>query len=126
MGKNKKDKQKTHIVDIKGLAQVLLCSASMILKTWKQYPHFYIGHGCTAKGARFDVNDVIDYLKKRDYAVSGQKKENMDRHNSKKRFAQESKKGIQDKDSGKGVGKGNIIKLTEPTRDKFNLLRGIK
>jgi len=117
---------KTQIVDIKGLAKVLLCSESMILKTWKQYPHFYIGHGCTAKGARFDVNDVVGYLKKRDYAVSGQKKENMDRYNSKKRFAQESKKRVQDKNCGKRVGKSNIIKLTESTRDKFNLLGGIK
>ncbi len=116
---------KTHIVDIAGLAKVLLCSESMILKTWKQYPHFYIGHGCTAKGARFDVNDVIGYLKKRDYAVSRQKKENMDRYNSKKRFTQESKKRIHDKDSSKRVGESNIIKLTEPTRDKFNLLGGI-
>lgn len=31
MGKNKENKQKVHIVDIAGLAKVLLCSKSMIL-----------------------------------------------------------------------------------------------
>ena len=125
MDRNKKDRQQTHIVDIKGLAKVLLCSESMILKTWKQYTHFYIGHGCTAKGARFDVNDVIGYLKKRDYACIGQKTENMDGQGKSVRFSGDNQKRIHNKNSGKRVGTERKNKIDQSPRDPFNLLSGI-
>ena len=125
MDKSKKDRQQTHIVDIKGLAKVLLCSESMILKTWKQYPHFYIGHGCTAKGARFDVNDVIGYLKKRDYADIGQKKENLDGQGKAIRSSCYNKTGLHDENCSQRVGTKNKNKLDQPTGVPFNLLAGI-
>ena len=125
MVKNRDDRQKTHIVDITGLAKVLLCSESMILKTWKQYPHFYIGHGCTAKGARFDIYDVIGYLKKRDSASTGQKTENVDRPGKGVRFPCNDQKRVHNKNSGKRVGTERKNKTDQSPRDPFNLLSGI-
>ena len=125
MGRNKDDRQKTHIVDIAGLAKVLLCSESMILKTWKQYPHFYIGHGCTAKGARFDVDDVIDYLKKRDYANTGQKTENVDGQGKNIRFPSDNQKRVHNKNGCKRMGTERKNKIDQSPRDPFKLLSGI-
>ena len=125
MVSDRDDRQKTHIVDIAGLAAVLLCSESMILKTWKQYPHFYIGHGCTAKGARFDVYDVIGYLKKRDYAKPGQKDKAMDRERSEDRVSQESQKGVQNKVCSQRMGKNNVRQFKKSQTDRFNLCGGI-
>lgn len=58
------------IVDIHGLAEVLSCSVSTLNKNWREYHHFFIGSGETAKGARFDVEDVVNHLKDRDYSES--------------------------------------------------------
>jgi len=55
------------IVNIHGLAKFLCCSVVTIQKTWRGYPHFFIGLGKTAKSARFDISDVIWFLKNRDY-----------------------------------------------------------
>ena len=53
-----------HIVDIYGLAEILLTSPNTLRKKWYRLPHFYVGTGRNLKSARFDVSDVIDYLKK--------------------------------------------------------------
>ena len=55
------------IVNIHGLAEILICSKSTIQKTWREYPHFFIGLGKTAKSARFRADNVIKYSEKRDY-----------------------------------------------------------
>jgi hypothetical protein len=97
----------------------------MILKTWKQYPHFYIGHGCTAKGARFDINDVIGYLKKRDYADTGQKTKNMDGQGKDVRFPCNNQKRVYNKNSGKRMGAERKNKTEQSPGDPFKLLSGI-
>lgn len=50
------------IVDISGLAKVLCTSESTLLKNWRKYPHFFISDGRTARGARFNVQMVIESL----------------------------------------------------------------
>lgn len=55
------------IVDIDGLAKVLKCSKDTIQKTWRRYPFFKISDGNDARSVRFDVDDVLNYLKGRDY-----------------------------------------------------------
>ena len=53
------------IVDAEGLAKELKCSISLLRKVWRKYPHFFIGIGRDLRGARFDLNDVLNYLKER-------------------------------------------------------------
>ena len=51
------------IVDIKTLRSILSDENGMLEKRWKDLPHFHIGKGQNLKSARFDVNDVLFYLK---------------------------------------------------------------
>ena len=53
------------IVNAEGLARELKCSTSLLRKVWRKYPHFFIGVGRDLRGARFDLNDVLAYLKER-------------------------------------------------------------
>ena len=52
-----------NIVDGNGLAKAFKCSPSLIRKVWKDYPHFFLGEGRDLRGARFDLDDVLYYLK---------------------------------------------------------------
>jgi hypothetical protein len=52
------------IVDIHGLSKVLLISYNTLVKNWKSLPHFFVTPSRTCKAARFDVDDVIEYLKR--------------------------------------------------------------
>ena len=56
-------------IDIEALSTLLSCSVQTLYKTWKEYPHFYIGLGKTAKSARFIPGDVLAYLVDRDYTA---------------------------------------------------------
>lgn len=70
---------KMNTIDKAGLSKILLISGSLIEKIWREYPHFFVGQKKTGKSVRFDLNDVIEYLKERDYADSGQKGKEVDR-----------------------------------------------
>lgn len=121
----------TQIVDIHGLAEVLCCSVSTLNKTWREYPHFFIGSGETAKGARFDVEDVVNYLKGRDYAELGQEKQKLQRQGESCRVSTKNKDRVPHMGRCKRVGdpqeKGNKVNVpdTENT-DPFNVLAGIQ
>ena len=93
-----------NIVDKNGLAEILLVSVDTIYKTWHEYPHFFVGTSRTPQTARFDVNDVVAYLKDRDYAVSGQEKRNMGRSGQNNRPTWENETRIPDKGRGRSVG----------------------
>lgn len=58
------------IVDIDGLSKILGNSKHAIMKIWEEIPHFFTGRGRNLKSARFDAEDVIRYLKNRDYQES--------------------------------------------------------
>lgn len=51
------------IVNIDGLAQCLQATRSNLRRFWRQYPHFFVGTGTDLKAARFDIADVLTYLK---------------------------------------------------------------
>jgi integrase len=53
------------IVNIYGLAAKLKASPHTLKKNWQNFPHFFIGDGRNLKGARFDVPEVIIYLKRK-------------------------------------------------------------
>ena len=52
-----------HIVDFDGLAEFLKSNKYTLRKIWRDFPHVYIGIGKDLRGARFDVDDVLIYLK---------------------------------------------------------------
>lgn len=119
------------IVNLDGLADILICSKESLMKTWRQYPHFFIGLGGDARGARFDANDVIDYLKERDYADMGQKDKELRRPG--KNIRSPSSHAVRFSNQGGRQTVGAKHK-TRPQRkpaysaagDPFDLLRGIK
>jgi len=114
------------IVDIQGLADVLVCSQSTMLKQWREYPHFFIGVGDTAKGARFDINDVINYLKKRDYAKLGQNNKQFQRSHKNFGISSKNQNWIQDKNRRKKMGVVSKRPIEICGEDSFNILSGIK
>jgi hypothetical protein len=58
------------IVDIRGLATELCTSKHTLKKNWRSLPHFFIGEGKNLKGARFNVPEVIEHLRKEANHVS--------------------------------------------------------
>lgn len=51
------------IVNIAGLAEYLKATCSNLRRFWRSYPHFFVGTGTDLKAARFDISDVLIYLK---------------------------------------------------------------
>lgn len=60
------------IVKYDELAEKLGVSEALVRKVWKELPHFFVGQSRTLRGARFDLDDVINFLKKRDYEIEGE------------------------------------------------------
>jgi len=92
-----------NIVDVRGLAKILGCSDRTLEKVWFEFPHFFIGRGRTLRGARFDLDDVIEHLKSRDYAIPRQNQKRVGR-SGQGAWRQKKKNGLPDKIGGHGVG----------------------
>ena len=125
------------IVDIHGLAEILLTSTSTLRKGWRRLPHFYVGEGSNLKSARFDVKKVIKFLeeeaevKRNNGTIQTQRqKEGMVRpiHDGR---ANLQKRRIFDKVRSRGVGGKRTIpdktsRATDTREDPFDLCAGIK
>lgn len=46
------------------LAKKLNVSTKTFEKVWRDWPHIFVGSGTNLKSARFNYQEVIDYLKK--------------------------------------------------------------
>jgi len=105
------------IVNIEGLSQVLSCSTATIKKTWREYPHIFIGLGNTAKSARFIISDVLSYLIERDYknGISRSKNETMGGRFTGHRMPKAKEKRIQDQKRSQELGKYQTGKSSEPS-----------
>ena len=51
------------ILDLEGLARALNCSKGFLRHHWRELPHVFIGRGRDARGARFNLAEVWEYLK---------------------------------------------------------------
>lgn len=117
------------IVDIKELATELKASPHTLKKNWRSFPHFFIGDGRTLKGARFDVSEVIEHLKKEADHVSMEKQNEkfMDRKVQVPRPTIQ-KRRIQNQIGSSGMGSSKT-KGTDKSigtgADPFDLLSGI-
>jgi hypothetical protein len=118
-----------HIVNYKGLARILCASEHTIKKTWRAIPHFFIGEGRNLKGARFNVPEVIEHLRKEANHVSLErsKKKNMgcEVPISEKTV---QKGGLSNKVGSFRVGSREtqrIRKSSTAGTDPFNLLAGV-
>jgi hypothetical protein len=104
------------IVDIHGLAEVLDCSADTIQRTWRRYPHFFVTDGGDVRAVRFDVVDVLTFLKDRDY----KKHDGSIREKNKELgsgfkdigVSPEAKKRIRNSGGRKAVGAGKTAKTS--------------
>ncbi|MCP4116504.1 MAG: hypothetical protein GY737_14050 [Desulfobacteraceae bacterium] len=118
----------SHIVDIHGLAGVLLCKESTLDREWREYPHFFIGRGKDARGARFDVGDVLSYLKERDYnhAVQGERRE-IQGASAAIGVPSKGKERVHNVESRQNLGNRNRSRIEESDlgEDPFNLLEGL-
>lgn len=54
------------LVDSNGLCKELSIKKRTLQSVWREYPHIFVAKGRDLRSARFDVDEVIDYLKKRD------------------------------------------------------------
>ena len=117
------------IVDMKGLAHELCASTHTLKKNWRSFPHFFIGEGRNLKGARFNVPEVIEHLRKEASHVSLERtgEENLGGEVSvSNETIQEG--GFSNKVCSIGVGsrKAQRAKKSSTTEtDPFNLLAGV-
>ena len=115
------------IVDAEGLAKELKCSISLLRKVWRKYPHFFIGVGRDLRGARFDLDDVLAYLKER--GSCGRLEEQESRMVGSQIPASggtNQKGGLQDQASSCAMGGRKTArgKRTSAERDPYDLLPG--
>ena len=94
------------IVNVEGLSQVLCCSTATIKKTWREYPHIFIGLGRTAKSARFVVSHVLSYLMERDYqnGIPRSKNKKMGRRFKNSRVSKEKETRFQNQKRSQKMG----------------------
>ena len=123
--------EKITIVDIYELASILKSSHHTLKKNWRKFPHFFIGDGRNLKGARFDVSEVIEHLKKeaRHVSMEGFKKKSLDCQVQTQQQAVQ-KRRFQDKVESSRVGSSEARRTgtsagTGAETDPFNLLSGI-
>jgi hypothetical protein len=117
------------IVDIRGLSTELMASRHTLKKNWRSLPHFFIGEGKNLKGARFNVPEVIEHLRKEANHVS------LERSREKNLGGEVSvsnetiqERGLSNKTYSIGVGsrKAQRAKYSRTTgTDPFNLLAGV-
>ena len=125
------------IVNIHGLAEILLTSASTLRKDWRRLPHFYVGRGCNLKSARFDVIKVVDFLERE--AEAGRRNGSVQTHGQKEGMVlplhggrgNPQERGIRDKVRSGGVGGKRAAQDKAPGTigtkdDPFDLCKGIK
>jgi len=122
-----------HIVDIYGLSEILLTSPNTLRKKWHRLPHFYVGTGHNLKSARFDVGDVIDFLKKeaQNGTIQAQATPKRVVHSVYGGRTDIQKRGISNKVRSIGMGSKRTIQDKAPGKigvqdDPFNLCTGIK
>ena len=51
----------------KQLAEYFQVDSSTIRKVWHKLPHYFVGTGRNLKTVRFDLTDVLNFMKNRDY-----------------------------------------------------------
>jgi len=117
------------IVDIDGLAEILQSSKWTLRKVWRSYPHFFVGQGQDLRAARFDVNDVLAYLKERgahDGSLEGRKEELLDRQISVSKETVQAR-GFQNQKGRGFVGSRQTSRGDRSRRkgDPYNLLSGV-
>ena len=114
------------IVDAEGLAKELKCSISLLRKVWRKYPHFFIGVGRDLRGARFDLNDVLNYLKERGNYGCLEEQERMVGGQIPASGGTNQKGGLSDQASSGAMGGQEKArgKRTSAKRDPYALLPG--
>ena len=118
----------SQIVNLQGLAELLASSPHTLRKNWRSYPHFFVGDGRTLRGARFDFDDVLRFLKKRDRAyvcLENKKQKNMDRKIQISGQAVQ-KRGISNAFKSNGLGSPKKGRVAGAEEDPFDLLSGCK
>jgi len=120
----------TKILNIHQLAGELSTSSHTLKKRWRELPHFFVGGGKNLKGARFDFDEVITYLKQEaSYDnLEGPEKRRLDRK------IQTSTQAIQKRGFSKPKGSyalggrktGRVTGTSQTGKDPFNLLAGIE
>ncbi|OEU69931.1 MAG: hypothetical protein BA863_01605 [Desulfovibrio sp. S3730MH75] len=112
----------TRCINYIKLAEILGRAALTVRNEWRIYPHYFVGIGRTLKSARFDLDEVLEYLKEqtRDVIQPVQrprgeiplqvqvpgKAVHKDRPNKKGRSGLESSKGETNKSDSKGPARG--------------------
>jgi len=116
------------IVDAEGLAKELKCGISLLRKVWRDYPHFFIGVGRDLRGARFDLDDVLAYLKERgNYGCLEEQKSRMVGGQIPAPGRKNQKGGLSDQTSSTAMGGKEAArgKRTSAKRDPYALLSGV-
>ena len=65
------------VTDLAGMAEILMVEVSSLAKVWRAWPHFFVGSGRTARGARFRPEDVLEYLEQHNgnYSIYDQERQ---------------------------------------------------
>ena len=112
------------VTDLAGMAEILMVEASSLAKVWRAWPHFFVGSGRTARGARFRPEDVLEYLEQHNgnYSIHDQERQAVQSGSLPERRADRLKVGVHKSARRKKVGSKGAHSGRKERADRYGLL----
>lgn len=112
------------VTDLAGMAEILMVEASSLAKVWRTWPHFFVGSGRTARGARFRPEDVLEYLEQHNgnYSIYDQERETVQSRGLPKRRTDRLKVRVHQSAGRKKVGSKGAHSGRKERADRYGLL----
>lgn len=114
------------IATLDEMAAIVKMSKGSLAGVWKTWPHFYVGTGTNAKGARFIPTDVIAYLYQSGgydvrFSVSDEKRTQIQSGSLSQRSSSSHKTRVYDKKRGTPMGANGNQKAYYENPDRHQL-----
>ena len=112
------------VTDLAGMAEILMVEASSLAKVWRDWPHFFVGKGRTARGARFRPDDVLEYLERNNgnYSLHDQERQAVQGRGLPTRSEDRIKVGVHESAGRKKVGSKGSRSSRKADPDRYGLL----
>ena len=112
------------VTDLAGMAEILMVEVSSLAKVWRTWPHFFVGNGRTARGARFRPDDVLKFLEQHNgnYSIHDQERQAVSGGSLQGRGACSRKGGVHKPAGCKKVGSKGSHSGRKAGTDRYGLL----
>ena len=112
------------VTDLAGMAEILMVEVSSLAKVWRTWPHFFVGNGRTARGARFRPDDVLKFLEQHNgnYSIHDQEGQAVQSGSLPERRTDRLKVGVHKSARRKKVGSKGAHSGRKERADRYGLL----